>query len=447
LHSPSHQIALQSPKAHSRVLYPQTGSYYLAPLDPDLPPNVLTNKFKAYPMTYAYDYNAKPWKKEVLPVLLPIEVIRIEPPKTREGLFENFEHTKSGELKLTNQKILDAQSGIFGEVVSRAMKSIFTGQGLVGMSLPIRIFEPRSTLQRIADGMCYVTTLLRKANDATDPLERAKYCLNCLISGMCMSAGQMKPFNPLLGETMEAEYSDGSQLYMEHTSHHPPISNFYVVGACGAKMYGRIEQAMDMGANSMEIIYRGPLTIEFSDGNKINMFFPIATQTGVVFGARMLSFTKKCCFIDEKNLIKGYLEMGANIKKGKYPGKRADNFSGEIYTYLPAKHKGYGENFKDVYSAFKGKDKNHELSKGEGNIFEWLEFDGVEYWSLDSNPVERPSPVANPLPSDFRFREDLIWLQYENKEMAQEWKYKLEEIQRYERSMRQEAEKKRKKGK
>lgn len=447
MHNPSQQIALQPPKSPQKPLFPLTGSMHLAPLEENLIPNALTMRAQAFPYTYGYGYTAKPWKKEILPVLLPLQVLRQEPPKTRAEIFANFELAKTGELKLTNQKIIDAQSGIFGEVISRAMKSIFTGQGLVGMSLPIRIFEPRSTLQRIADGMCYITYLMKKANDTRDPVERAKFCLACMISGICMSGGQMKPFNPLLGETMEAEYPDGSKLYMEHTSHHPPISNFYLVTSYGAKVYGRIEQALDMGANSMEIIYRGPLNMEFSDGHKITMFYPVGQQTGVVIGTRLLCFTKKCCYIDETNFIKGYIELGTKINKGKYPGKRADNFSGEIYTYTPSKHKGYGDNFKDVLSAFKGKDKEKDLSKAEGNVFESLEFDNVMYWNLDENLVERPLPIENPLPSDFRFREDLVWLEHGNKDQAQEWKYKLEEIQRYERGRRQEMEKKRKKGK
>ena len=38
----------------------------------------------------------------------------------------------------------------------------------------------------------------------------------------------MKPFNPILGETFQAFYSDGTVIDIEHTSHHPPISHFLV---------------------------------------------------------------------------------------------------------------------------------------------------------------------------------------------------------------------------
>lgn len=37
-----------------------------------------------------------------------------------------------------------------------------------------------------------------------------------------------------------------------------------------------------------------------------------------------------------------------------------------------------------------------------------------------------PIPVPNPLPSDPRFRDDLIWLSRENESYAQTWKTRLE---------------------
>lgn len=38
----------------------------------------------------------------------------------------------------------------------------------------------------------------------------------------------------------------------------------------------------------------------------------------------------------------------------------------------------------------------------------------------------RPIGIPNPLPSDPRFREDLIWLKREKEDYAQTWKTRLE---------------------
>lgn len=39
-----------------------------------------------------------------------------------------------------------------------------------------------------------------------------------------------KPFNPILGETYQGSFPDGTQIFCEQTSHHPPITAWLVVG-------------------------------------------------------------------------------------------------------------------------------------------------------------------------------------------------------------------------
>jgi hypothetical protein len=43
-----------------------------------------------------------------------------------------------------------------------------------------------------------------------------------------MSVTQLKPFNPIWGETFQAKIGD-TKMYLEQTSHHPPIYHFYVI--------------------------------------------------------------------------------------------------------------------------------------------------------------------------------------------------------------------------
>jgi hypothetical protein len=40
------------------------------------------------------------------------------------------------------------------------------------------------------------------------------------------------------------------------------------------------------------------------------------------------------------------------------------------------------------------------------------------------------------LPSDWRYRDDLIWLKYKHQKIAQKWKVRMEEQQRHERRLR-----------
>lgn len=54
----------------------------------------------------------------------------------------------------------------------------------------------------------------------------------------------------------------------------------------------------------------------------------------------------------------------------------------------------------------------------------------------------KAKPIDNPLPSDSRYREDIIWLAKENLQEAANWKDRLERKQRYEAKLRKEGPKK-----
>jgi hypothetical protein len=41
--------------------------------------------------------------------------------------------------------------GIIGDLIKGVAESMAQGRGIVGVSLPIRIFEPRSSLERMVD--------------------------------------------------------------------------------------------------------------------------------------------------------------------------------------------------------------------------------------------------------------------------------------------------------
>jgi hypothetical protein len=128
-------------------------------------------------------------------------------------------------------------------VIKKALKLIFTGQGMVNMSLPVRIFEPRSTLERIADNFAFLNSYVKKAEEAkNDLVERMKNVIMATLIGMMCSPSCQKPFNPYLGETFEATYKDGSKIYLEHVKHSPPISMFLVYTPGGTRISGYFEQ-------------------------------------------------------------------------------------------------------------------------------------------------------------------------------------------------------------
>ena len=78
---------------------------------------------------------------------------------------------------------------------------------MVGVSLPIRIFEPRSTIERITDLWGYwVPFLSSRLHTGCElsqeqKVENIKNTVLFSVSGLALSLSMYKPFNPLLGET------------------------------------------------------------------------------------------------------------------------------------------------------------------------------------------------------------------------------------------------------
>ena len=113
--------------------------------------------------------------------------------------------------------------------MAQSATAIFTGRGIVGISLPVRIFEPVSLLEREARYWSYVPYYLKRAASIKDPFERFKLVTMIGLSGSIVNIRQKKPFNPHLGETFQGYFADGSTIDMEYTEHHPPVSTFYIV--------------------------------------------------------------------------------------------------------------------------------------------------------------------------------------------------------------------------
>jgi hypothetical protein len=172
--------------------------------------------------------------------------------------------------------IVEKQSGIIKDVIAALTKCIWTG-GVMSLSLHIRIFEPRSMLERITDWFCFAPVLLSKAGVVEDKVEAFKYVISFTLSSLFRSSEQLKSLNPMLGETYQCEWEDGSKMYLEHTCHTPPISHFYIKSPSDFyRVSGYIDMEMGgimktMLTNTMQIIPKGKITVELPQtGQKIS---------------------------------------------------------------------------------------------------------------------------------------------------------------------------------
>lgn len=119
------------------------------------------------------------------------------------------------------------------------------------------------------------------------------------FSGLYICTAQYKPFNPILGETLQGKYPDGTKIFCEHTSHHPPITNFHVEAEDGSyELYGNYEFTGNMSANSLRSGVRGPNIVKFADGHIIRFRNPDWKLGGTVMGDRTIE-ADGCTFFED----------------------------------------------------------------------------------------------------------------------------------------------------
>jgi len=140
------------------------------------------------------------------------------------------------------------------------------------------------------------------------------------------------------------------------------------------------------------------------------------------------------------------MKAGGIFSAHKFAGK-TDDFRGMIYK--PTKE-GKADKTKK-YSKYKHieEEATEVYSELEGSWLRGLVIDGVEWWDIN-DPDLRPQrhiPDKVCLPSDWRFREDLIYLYRNNIKLADKWKVRLEIQQRLDRKHKKDISKMRKKGK
>ncbi|KAG6388728.1 hypothetical protein SASPL_150160 [Salvia splendens] len=143
------------------------------------------------------------------------------------------------------------------------------GKDLTKVCLPVYFNEPLSSLQKCFEDVEYSYLLDRayewgrKGNSLMRILNVAAFA----VSGYASTEGRnCKPFNPLLGETYEADYPDkGMRFFSEKVSHHPTIVACHCDGT-GWKFYGDSNLKSKFWGRSIQLDPVGILTVEFDDG-------------------------------------------------------------------------------------------------------------------------------------------------------------------------------------
>lgn len=336
-------------------------------------------------------------------------------PKKSEREYERMDCAASGGGALfTNKEELEAQQGVAMDVLKQLGSNVIKSKSLINISFPVRIFEPRSYLERLLDGFVTAPHFFGKAAASKDPVERMKLVATAIISGLPNTIKMLKPFNPILGETYQGVFEDGTQIFVEQGSHHPPVSIWEFLGPDGQwSLTGFGEWTASFRLNSVKGCQKGPILLRFHDGQEIVFSLPHVVVKGLLYGTRTFDYEGSIVFTDEKNELCLDVEIGSI--GGGWFGKKtpSDYIKGEL------------------------KKAGAACASISGTWLGCVEWDNEVYWSFkDSSVVSTLQSVEHPLPSDSRFRTDLILLAEKRMDEAQEEKVVLEQNQRADKALR-----------
>ena len=350
-----------------------------------------------------------------------------------------FRENKKGELILTDKAAIKRSNGIFKDVVKKLAVAIIKGHGIVRMSLPVRIFDKKTQLEKYSEFFNCAESM-NDAVESNKPIDRLKNLICMFVSNFFYGISAQKPFNPYLGETFQGEYSNGSKLYIEHVTHDPPTDYFLLINEkLNFKIHGRLILSPKMKMNEIFIGFKGLVTCEIG-GEKIFFDMPQVVNTGLVTGDRKLKLRDYSVFYYPSAQLKGYVRFGS-VKENS----RADTLTGGIYKQKERVDVDEHNIRKLLFPKLDKKGWNETpVSVITGSWIYSLKFDGKEFWNRNKQ-CHRIQMNPDPLPSDWRFREDLLWLIYGDQKQADAWKLKLEAVQRHFRKLRVDNEKAKKK--
>ena len=333
-------------------------------------------------------------------------------------------------------------------LVTKMGKNILTGKSILNVSFPVFIFDKRTLHQAFCHEHRLAPFYLTRAAHSPDVLERLKWVTVHLISFLHLTTTQIKPFNPLIGETFQCRIVN-LKLYLEQTANHPITANFYGIDDDKTyEMFGYQITDASVTPNTVMATRLGLYYIKFLKDNTIfRIRIPDALVRGITMGDRLFSYENKCLVMDITNRICAYIEMNPPEKKSG-GGMLGSFFNNKKRTNFPDFFQGH-----IVHSKYVQVDENasnHTLSKGYTSICkisgEWtgsLRFDDVEYWGIhDDKVLTMYHDEDLMLPSDGSLRTDLQCLVKGIEDASQKEKERLEVRQRDDRKLRAEWAKK-----
>jgi len=296
------------------------------------------------------------------------------------------------------------------EFIYKVGKSILSGNlNLTTIPFPIKAMVPKSYLENVGcTPTAFFPLYLNLALKTVDPVERFKLYVVASICYFYLTHSFAKPLNPILGETFNGFYEDGSRMFLEQISHHPPVSYMLYHGPNEAyKFWGPSMFSASAGLNSFTLTTKAWRKIAFKDNHQtIHNTLPNESIGGTLMGTTVHETTGNMEFKDEGNGIY------CNIQFGKVKGKPSDHFDGVVTV------------------------DGNPVSKISGSYLGFIECDGKRYFDYRYVKPFECKKEKSPLESDFQYRADRVLLSSGYYNEAQKEKERLEQIQRTDAKLR-----------
>ena len=338
----------------------------------------------------------------------------------------------SGGLDLTPD---ENSKSIVVEILKSLGRKILEGNftDIMKISRPASISYPLTFLQAASRDFSY-THYLTQASIVEDPITRIQLISSFILAGFHLNPVAFKnnpPLNPILGETFTAEMTDGSRIWLEQTSHHPPITHWFMLGPNDCFKftgYGLIRAGLS-GPNTIKASKIGKHVIEFKNGDIVEYTAPNMKISGVVIGQRNVNFEGRFEVVDKRNKIRAVFDFEPeNGIIGSIKGKIKGLWSKA--KKLPS------DCFKVSVLSSVGSGQDQEVCQGRGSWLQYLQFGDRVWWNGEIRPLEEWKSSQDHLPSDSSCREDLQFLARGDVASAQVHKDRLENIQRRDKALR-----------
>ena len=128
--------------------------------------------------------------------------------------------------EIIKSEILKSEEKKNKYLITKMGKNILTGKSILNVSFPVFIFDKRTLHQVFCHEQRLAPYYITRAAYSPDVLERLKWMTVHLLSFLHLTTTQVKPFNPIIGETFQCRIGN-LKLYLEHTVNHPITANFY----------------------------------------------------------------------------------------------------------------------------------------------------------------------------------------------------------------------------